>query len=324
MSKNKNKQKNNSNNSKSPQLGSVKATESTPLKPSKSDSENQTKLQAPPADETVISDNSEEPKNYDATTGKPIEAPAPESTFRDHKLEMKSMTRKERRAEKKRIYREYTSEMTGLQSLTYFFDYYKWYILGPLCAILIIGYIGVTIYKNSQPVALSYVILNSDNTEEINLDFEAEYSTRFNLSDKYRFKRSLGMNIDYDYYKEHEESIQTNNGTDYYILSTQCSLNDYDVIISNSTGVQYCSSEGVAYKLKGFFDSEEYEKLEPYMSEFENAYGHSENFAIDISETDFAKGLNLEYDDVYIVFPSAESSNKQNAMRLLEMILQIE
>ena len=255
--------------------------------------------------------------------GRPIEAPSPESTFRDKKLEYSSMTRKEKREEKKRIYREYTSEMTTLQKIKYFIDYYKWYILLPTLLLIFGIYIGNTIYKNSRPVALAYAVLNCENPDNFNSSFEDEYAEIYKYSRNFKFDSSINFKVTYDYFTEHEEYITTSNSTDYNILKTRCELNDFDVVIGNAAGIKYCTTQDIVTRLKGFLDVNGFSALEPYMVEFENSFGKNEYFAIDISNTDFAKNLNLGYDDVYITFPSLEERNKRNALQLLEYILDI-
>lgn len=306
-----------------------KTKNSTPLGNIKSDiSEENTNIITEeteyPVESTTIADSSDSaPQEYDEK-GKPIEPASPESTFRDKKLEFHSMTKKEKREEKRRIYREYTSEMTSLQKVKYFIDYYKWYILLPIFVIIFAIYIGNTIYKNSRPVALSYAVLNCEEPDNFNNSFQEEYAEQFNLTGDYRFNSATNLKVTYDYFKEHEEYITTSNSTDYNVLKTQCELNDYDVIIGNADGIKYCTTQDITTRLKGFLDVNAYAALEPYMAEFENSYGGSDYFAIDISGTDFAKDLNLGYDDVYIAFPSVESSNKKNALQLLEYILDID
>jgi hypothetical protein len=265
-------------------------------------------------------------KNSESEVAKqvPAENSEPEHVSGENMLELHNMTRKQRREVRRQSYIENTRDMSNGEKFRYFIDYYKWYIIVPVCCILLIAYLASTIYKNSRPLALSYVVLNVEDTDALDESFCEDYSEYRGLTDDYRFNSSTGMDIDYDYFKEHEEYITTGNSTDYNVLSTQCELNDYDIIISNATGIKYCSTENVIASPKGYLDSYAYNALKDYMVEFENSIGTMEYFAIDISGTDFAKELNPGYDDVYLAFPGSTDENKERALRFLEYVLNID
>lgn len=238
----------------------------------------------------------------------------------ENKLELHSMSRRERKRFKKEQYKEYTSDMTKSQKLRYFFDYYKWNIIIPVIVLIFVSYLGVTIYKNTRPVGLAYVILNAENKDAINTSFEEDYREYFELSDDSRFPSAFNMKIDFDYYLENAEYVQTSNSTDYNILSTQCEIGEYDVIITDEKGLKYCSYSKIIKPLKGYLDADAYKALSDYMYDSINPNGDYEPYAIDISDTEFAKGLNTGYDNIYLCFPGAEKQNKRNSFRLIEYI----
>ncbi len=241
----------------------------------------------------------------------------------ENKLELHSMSRKERRAMRREIYLEYTRNMSFQKKAAYFLEYYKWYIIIPVLCIAFVCYLGITIYRNSRPTALSYAILNIENEEAIDKSFQKDYAAYFNIPDSYQFNASTSLNIDYDYFKLHSDYITTSNSTDYSILSNECEYGDYDVIISNAAGIKYCSTENIINPLKGYFNADDYSALEKHMADFPDKYDTLKAFAIDISDTDFAKRLNTGYDDVYIAFPGKTESNIANSIQLLEYIYNI-
>jgi hypothetical protein len=100
-------------------------------------------------------------------------------------------------------------------------------------------------------------------------------------------------------------------------------LGDFDIIITNDTGLKYCSTAGIANQLRGYFDAEVYDAIKPYMYDSEDANGTLFPYALDISDTDFAKSLNTGYDDIYLAFPGVNDENKQNAIQLIEYIYNI-
>lgn len=177
---------------------------------------------------------------------------------------------------------------------------------------------------NKRPVALGFVVLNAQDADIVNLSFEDDYIDHFGITGSYQFKESVGLDIDYDYYLEHSEYVQTSNSTDYSILSSDCDLGSYDVIISNATGVKYCAAQNIAKPLKGYLSEDAYAKLEPYMVEFDDPNGTARTYAIDISNTQFAKDLDTGYSDVYVAFPGVIDRNYTNSLRFLNYVLSID
>lgn len=249
--------------------------------------------------------------------------PVKKSLYADNNLDMLEMSKKERRAVRKDLYRKNTDGMTRKERFSYFFDYYKWRIIAPVLIIVFISYLSVTIYMNKRPVALGFAILNAQDLDAVDLSFEDDFIDHFGITGSYQFKESTGLDIDYDYYNEHAEYIQTSNSTDYSILSSDCDLGSNDVIISNSTGLRYCASQNIIKPLKGYMSEAVYTALEPYMVSFDDPNGTERTYAIDISDTQFAKDLTLGYSDVYVAFPGATDRNYTNSLRLLEYALGI-
>ena len=254
----------------------------------------------------------------------PHSKPIKKSLHADSNLDMLSMSKKERRAVQKELYQKNTEGMNRKEKFSYFFDYYKWQVITPILIIAFVCYLSVTIYMNKRPVALGFVILNAQDTETVDLSFEDDYIDYINITGSYQFKESVGLDIDYDYYTEHSEYIQTSNSTDYSILSSDCDLGTYDVIISNATGIKYCSAQNISKPLKGYLSESAYAALEPYMVEFDDPNGTSRTYAIDISDTQFAKDLDPGYSDVYVAFPGAIDRNYTNSLKFLEYVVGID
>lgn len=260
----------------------------------------------------------------DGPADKMTKKPAKKSLYADSNLDMLSMSRKERRAVRKELYSKNTEGMSRKEKASYFFDYYKWQVIIPVVIVVFVAFLAHTIYMNKRPVALGFAILNVQDTDSVDLSFEDDYINYFDITGSYQFKESLGLDIDYDYYKEHEDYIQTSNSTDYSILSSDCDLGSNDVIISNDTGLRYCASENIVKPLKGYLSEAVYAALEPYMVSYEDPSGTERAYAIDISNTQFVKNLDLGYADVYVAFPGAIDRNYTNSLRFLEYVLGIE
>lgn len=60
------------------------------------------------------------------------------------------------------------------------------------------------------------------------------------------------------------------------------------------------------------------------MVEFNDPNGTARTYAIDISDTQFAKNLDTGYADVYVAFPGVIDRNYTNSLRLLNYVLGID
>lgn len=80
----------------------------------------------------------------------------------------------------------------------------------------------------------------------------------------------------------------------------------------------------ITYPLKKYLPADIYTLVEDRVVETAGYDGSVVPFAIDISDTDFAKSLNLGYDDVYIGFPGNTDQNYKNAKRMLKYILNLD
>lgn len=241
-------------------------------------------------------------------------------SFFENKLELAVMSKKERRAAKKAAYREYTSTMSGKEKVSYFFYCYKWHIIIPICCILLILCYGMAFYKNSRPKALSYAVLNA---HEFDKSFHEDYLSYFNMPENHVVQATAGYIVDYDYYKTNTVSA-SKDGTDYSTFALTCETGTFDVIIGDGAGIKYCTFVEIVQPLDLYFTEEQYAALEGHIVKFQDSSYTFYPYAIDISDTEFAKRLNLEYSKVYMAFPGVTEENMTNSLRLLEYVFGIE
>lgn len=245
---------------------------------------------------------------------------ADRNLFFENKLELAVMSKKERRAAKKAAYKEYTSTMSGKERVSYFFYCYKWHIIIPICCVLLILCYGIAFYRNSRPVALSYTVLNA---EEFDKAFHEDYLSFFNMPDNHVIHATTGYFVNYDYYKKNMVSA-SREGTNYNTLALTCQTGTFDVIIGDGAGIKYCTFVEIVKPLDLYFTEEQYTALESHIVKFQDSSYTFYPYAIDISDTEFAKGLNLEYAKVYMAFPGVSEENMTNSLRLLEFVLGID
>lgn len=237
-------------------------------------------------------------------------------------LELHSLSFRDRQRAKRARIKEHMNGMTKGQKFRYILSYYKGRIILSLIVLAICIAIPVTIYKKSRPVALSYCIVNSPEPSAIDTSFVDEYLDFYNLNGAYQLESDVTVHLDKDTYLE--EYSQNSSASIYTELPMLCFNGFYDVMIMDEKGLEYCAMQEIIYPLRNYLPAEIYSEVESRICTADDNDGVNVPFAIDISDTDFAKGLNLGYDEVYLGFPGNTERNYINAKRMLKFILHLD
>ncbi len=249
-------------------------------------------------------------------------APKEDLNIEDN-LELHSMTRSERRMAQKMKYKKDTEGMSSKEKLSHFLYCYKWRIIVSLLIIIAATYTTVSVYRNTRPVALAYGVVNSPNPFKLDQSMVDDYKNYYHMKKSDQVIMTSNINYDLETY---EEDYNTSDAS-YTSFPTLCYEDYYDVIISDKKGVEYCSYFSIIHPLTDCLTMDLQSKLNYSMSDrilyTEDSEKHSEAFAIDISDTDFAKGLNLGYDDVYLCFPGTDERNIETARKLINYIFDL-
>lgn len=237
-------------------------------------------------------------------------------------LELHNMKFKERMRAKRAKLANNMEDMTKRERIFYILSYYKWYIIAAIVVVICAITIPATIYKNSRPVAISYAIVNCPSPDNINTDFVDDYRDSFGLYGAYQVKSNKTLHLNKEtYLTEYAQSQGTSDYTEFPML---CFNGYYDIIITDDVGAVYCGMQEIIFPLKAYLPADIYSQIEDRVFETENHDGEVVPFAIDISDTEFAKKLNLGYENVYIGFPGTTSENYKNAKRMIKYILDID
>ena len=212
--------------------------------------------------------------------------------------------------------------MSKGQKFGYILSYYKGKIILGLILLAICIAIPVTIYKKSRPVALSYCIVNAPEPSAVDTSFVDEYLDFYNLNGAYQLESDVTVHLDKDTYLE--EYSQNSSASIYTELPMLCFNGYYDVMIMDEKGLEYCAMQEIIYPLRNYLPAEIYSEVESRICSADDNDGVNVPFAIDISDTDFAKGLKLGYDKVYLGFPGNTERNYINAKRMLKFILHLD
>lgn len=253
----------------------------------------------------------------------PRKVPPKEDLKIEDKLEFATMSRKERRAAKRKRLKETTEGMTFVQKLQYFLYAYKMEILLPLIVIIAVSLIVVAFFRGNKPIALSYAVVNCEDLEALDSSvIETDYWNYYGFDDNYQFQKVLDLK--YDPSTSTNEASKDAESGNYIAFPTLCDENYYDIIITNKRGLEYLSESSIIHTLGEALPSDLYDIFTAdYNDQITTspAYtGKSAPYAINISDTDFAKKLNPGYDDVYICFPGVSEDNQKRVKQICNFI----
>ncbi len=236
----------------------------------------------------------------------------------DNRLELHGMSRKEKRKIKKEQLNETISEMEPKEKRKYLLYYYKERIIFSVIALVVICVVGRTLYLNSRPITLSYVVINCKNQLEFNANAIDEYAKAINKYEGCQIKGDTNVTaLREEYANEYEGNP---NSQQYINFMTMATADLYDVIFTDDEGAEYCASEDIFYPINKYLDDETYNLVKDDIVLYKNMEGNPAEMVIDVSDTDFAKSLNVGYDKIYMGFPGDEERNHTAVRDLLMYI----
>ena len=234
-------------------------------------------------------------------------------------LDLNGLSLKERHRLKKENLKFTTDGMPMGTKVKYLLYYYKEFLIGLFVVTAVAVVLAISIYKGSIPVAVSYAVVNCSDPNEFNYDVMDDYAKHIGKYEGYKIKSDTSIVLRKDEYtKEYEENANSQN---YIMFLTTSMANSYDVIITNEEGAEYCAMQGVFYPLEVYLDSTVYRKIKDRIYVAKGMDGAEYECAVDISGTDFAKSLNVGYEDIYIVFFGEEKHSKEVAQSLIDYII---
>ena len=262
-----------------------------------------------------------ETKGTESEKGSAGSSSAPSVNTEDN-LELHSLSFRERQRARRQRLKDHMEGMTAGQKAGYILSYYKGKIILAVILLAVCIALPVTIYKKSRPVALSYCIVNSPEPSAVDTSFVDEYLDFYNLNGAYQIHNDLTVHLDKDTYLE--EYSQNSSASVYTELPMLCFNGYYDIMIMDEKGLEYCAMQEIIYPLKTYLPADIYSQISDRICTADDNDGVTVPFAIDISDTDFAKGLNLGYDKVYLGFPGNTEQNYINAKRMVKFILHLD
>lgn len=284
--------------------------------------ENETKEEGNGNTEDHGSNSQKDAETATEENGSEKEKTSEKSIFAEDNLELHGLSRKERKKVKRERYRKTTEDMNRKEKISYFFYYFKVPILVGLATIVGLTFISISLYRNTRPVAISFALLNSPSVEYLTKDDFKDYMDYYDMPSSYRIIDFYSNKCDLDIY---EDYYSKNPDDAVYAQFPSLCYNDYfDIIISDKTGIEYCGKMSLIIPLEDSLDLSisKYinENCPERIIEVNNVNDEPVAYAIDISGTEFAESLGLDYDDVYIALPGQSARNIANSKRILNYI----
>lgn len=169
------------------------------------------------------------------------------------------------------------------EKLSYFWDYYKWYVIGIVCAVLFVGSFVQQIVTRKD-TAFYAVMLNASTMNP----FEAD--------DPYALKYAEYAGIDlneYDIFFDtsfhiSESGMDENSYTSIQKLSVYTAAGDLDVMITDTDSFNKYAYGYTFHDLRDFLSAEQIAELEPYF------------YYADRKVADEIDAANSTFDDTYV------------------------
>ncbi|MBO5387587.1 MAG: hypothetical protein J6A59_05530 [Lachnospiraceae bacterium] len=250
----------------------------------------------------------------------------PSKSTTEDNLELRRMSFTNRIKAKQARLKANTEGMSTWEKFKYYVYYYKWHVILGLILLFCAIAIPTAIYKNSRPVAISYAVVNSPEPERINEKLFNEYTAHYGLVEGYQIRNSLSVTLSQADYET--EFAKEEGDSSYTQFPTLCWNNYYDIIITNETGLHYCTVNSLVQPLEDRLYDDIYEEIKSkYPKRIIQSPNYDEypvEFAIDISDTEFVKKLNVGYDNVYVCFPGGSEENIVSIRRFLKYVLNLD
>lgn len=246
--------------------------------------------------------------------------------FTEDNLELRRMRFKDRLRAKSERFKENTEDMSTWGKFKYFVYYYKWHVILTGLAIFLAISIPTSIIKNNRPVSISYAVVNSPAPEQIKEKLFNDYAKHYNIADGYQIRNNLYVTLSQ---KGYEENMGQQEGNSSYTqFPTLCYNDYYDIILTDKSGLEYCTSTSLVQPLEDRLYDDIYtelkEKYPNIMITSPDYEGKQVEFALDVSHTQFIKDLNVGYEQVYICFPGDSEQNIISIRRFLKYIFDLD
>ncbi|PNV62542.1 hypothetical protein C0033_08245 [Clostridium sp. chh4-2] len=210
--------------------------------------------------------------------------------------------------------REKLRNMTLKDKIWYIWEYYKFFIIGVVCAVGIIISVGTTMYNNRFDTALYCVVINNRTSEAGNQNqVLEELKDYLNLSDVREIVYDSSMFISYG---------DNTNELGYATMAKISALvasRELDIMIADTDSIDNYAKLGGMTNLEEILPADLYEKVKDRIYYTMNEEGVSQPCAVSLEDTKFAADMNLVMEPPLIALFS-NSEHTENCIALLHYI----
>lgn len=223
---------------------------------------------------------------------------------------------------KKQQFKNNTANMTFAGKIKYTFSFY-WFEMVVAAVFVVIAVIaGNLIYRASLPDLLHVAIINQYYDDDtVNKYIASEYRSYLGTDDKNVVTVYKNMSVS----ANEDPEFLTVVLTDYQTLG-HYNLNDMlDVMICDEDALQvYAWSEDTTM-IHIAMDEELYDKVKDHavmLTDKNKIKNDGKEYpgALDITDTEFAKNLGIDYSPVYLLIPSTKGVNNETTLNFIKMV----
>lgn len=259
----------------------------------------------------TVSDESEKTNNQE------------EDLFNDDLIALSEMSTKQRMSYKWNRLQKRLDTMDPDEKRKYVVHYYKYHFIIAVIALIVLISFGAKLYDNSRPVDLFVIIANDYNMDRegsIPDMIEEAYRARYSTPKSHKVSVLENMELTGNIYEE--QSYYSSIQVWAYIKD-----DDLDVVVGNPGAMNYLATDESILPLDEYLPEDVYKQVEDRIIMCEDnekkSIRNGESFpgAIDISDTEFAKNMELSYKKVYLILPSNRKENIQRSIDFINLVL---
>lgn len=223
---------------------------------------------------------------------------------------------------KKQQFKNNTANMTFAGKIKYTFSFY-WFEMVVAAVFVVIAVIaGNLIYRASLPDLLHVAIINQYYDDDtVNKYIASEYRNYLGADDKNVVTVYKNMSVS----ANEDPEFLTVVLTDYQTLGHYNLNNMLDVMICDEDALQvYAWSEDTTM-IHIAMDEELYDKVKDHavmLTDKNKIKNDGKEYpgALDITDTEFAKNLGIDYSPVYLLIPSTKGVNNETTLNFIKMV----
>lgn len=226
--------------------------------------------------------------------------------------------------------------MSKKERTKYFLYFYRGYIIMGLILLFLAIAIPIHIYNRSRPVAISYAVLNQASFYTTSKSSINDYMDYFGYDSSYKSEEYTGIQLRPQGEEPTTETVdniaiayQDESSAGYIQFPLLCRDGYIDFVLMDIDAIQCLEGSDLFASLEDTLSSETYSQLltkypELKIASIKDADGNTIEFAIDVSDTEFVKGFDVSYSEVYLAFPKTKDPENIKPKQIIQFIYGIE